>query len=112
MQEPIMQVLETQKKKKTRESMTEETKTAWVYMVRCCDNSLYTGATTDLERRVEEHNSSSSRTKYTRSRQPVELVWAMTCPNMSFALSFEAFLKTLSKAEKEAVIVMTKESKG
>jgi putative endonuclease len=47
-----------------------------VYMVRCADRSLYTGITTDLTRRLQEHNSVKSRTKYTRSRRPVSLVYS------------------------------------
>ena len=47
----------------------------YTYIVRCCDNTLYTGWTTDLDRRMEAHNSGKG-AKYTRSRRPVELIYA------------------------------------
>ena len=48
---------------------------AYVYIVRCADGSLYTGYTTDPERRLSEHNTKGRGAKYTRSRQPVSLVY-------------------------------------
>ena len=47
----------------------------YVYLVRCSDNSIYTGITVDIERRVIEHNTSKKGAKYTRTRQPVKLVY-------------------------------------
>ena len=47
----------------------------YTYIVKCCDNTLYTGWTTDLDRRIEAHNSGKG-AKYTRSRRPVELIYA------------------------------------
>jgi putative endonuclease len=47
----------------------------WVYMVRCEDDSLYTGLTTDVPRRVQAHNREAKGARYTRARRPVTLVW-------------------------------------
>ena len=50
---------------------------AWhLYVVRCSDGTLYTGVTTDLDRRLHEHNVTKRGAKYTRTRRPVELVWS------------------------------------
>jgi len=48
----------------------------YVYMLQCEDNTLYTGITTNLDRRVEEHNSSNKGSKYTRARRPVKLIYS------------------------------------
>jgi putative endonuclease len=71
----------------------------FVYVVRCRDGSLYTGATNDVTRRVAAHNAGPG-ARYTRSRGPVELVWKRRAVDKSAALSFEARLKRLSRAEK------------
>jgi putative endonuclease len=76
----------------------------FVYMLRCADNSLYTGITTDLSRRTDEHNGAKSVTKYTRARQPVELVYQEVATTRSEAGQREAALKKLTKKEKEALI--------
>lgn len=47
----------------------------YVYIAECSDKSLYTGITTDIDRRISEHNNSNKGAKYTKSRQPVELVY-------------------------------------
>ena len=79
-------------------------KSWFVYVVRCKDNSLYTGITTDISRRVKEHNTSKRGAKYTRSRRPVRLVHEMKVLNRSEALKLEYKFKQLKKAEKEAII--------
>ena len=70
-----------------------------VYMVRCCDGSLYTGITTDVPKRVAAHNSGKG-AKYTRSRKPVELVYAEDCGDHSSALKREAAIKALTRDKK------------
>ena len=76
--------------------------TIWyVYLVRCSDDSLYCGITTDLRRRLEEHNSSPLGARYTRSRRPVTLAWYASCSNRGAASREEYRLKKLSKEEKE-----------
>ena len=79
----------------------------FVYMLRCADNSLYTGITTDVLRRVAEHNGLGAKgagAKYTRMRQPVELVYQERQANRSQAGKRELALKRLSKAEKERLV--------
>lgn len=73
-------------------------------MVRCADGTLYTGYTTDVRRREAAHNAGKG-AKYTRSRLPVQLVWAEQCPDKSAALRREYALKQLSRREKLALIV-------
>jgi len=77
----------------------------YVYMVRCADNSLYTGITKSLSKRVAEHNSSGKAcAKYTRTRQPVTLVYYEQHDSRSLATRREVDIKHLSKAQKEALI--------
>ena len=75
----------------------------WVYMLRCGDGSLYTGWTNDLERRVQTHAAGRG-ARYTRSRLPVELVYAEILSTKSEALRREAALKRLSRAKKLELI--------
>jgi len=72
----------------------------YVYIVKCSDNSLYTGITVDLERRVEEHNTSNKGAKYTKSRRPVHLVYSETQHDRSSASKRESAIKKLSRSEK------------
>ena len=58
----------------------------YLYILECADKTLYTGITTDLSRRVEEHNVSKLGAKYTCSRRPVKLVYSKTFRNRSLAL--------------------------
>ena len=74
-----------------------------VYIVRCADGTLYTGYTTDLRARVATHNAGKG-AAYTRSRLPVVLVHAESFETRSEALRREAFIKTLSRARKEALV--------
>lgn len=76
----------------------------FVYMLRCSDNSLYTGITTDVERRVKEHNEAKAGAKYTRAKRPVELVYEEQAESRSVALKREAQLKKLKKYEKEDLL--------
>ncbi len=71
-----------------------------LYMLRCRDGSLYTGITTDVQKRVAAHNTGKG-AKYTRSRKPVELVYQEDCEDHSHALRRELEMKALSKEEKE-----------
>lgn len=74
--------------------------TGWyVYMLRCRDDSLYTGYTDDVERRLAVHRSGKG-AKYTRSRLPVELVYREELPDKSAALRREAAIKKLPRAKK------------
>lgn len=80
----------------------------FVYMLRCADNSLYTGITTDVERRVDEHNGAKSITKYTRARQPVALVYKERVETRSEAGKREVALKKLKKEDKETLVKQRK----
>ncbi|WP_410765952.1 GIY-YIG nuclease family protein [Haloferax sp. DFSO60] len=71
----------------------------FVYMVECSDGSLYTGYTTDVERRVSEHNAGTG-AKYTRGRTPVELVHVEEYDSKSAAMSREYEIKQLSTKKK------------
>ncbi|GAA0477545.1 GIY-YIG nuclease family protein [Halococcus dombrowskii] len=71
-----------------------------VYIVECSDGSLYTGYTTDVERRVAEHNAGTG-AKYTRGRTPVELRHTETFESKGAALSREHEIKGLSRSRKE-----------
>ena len=77
----------------------------YVYVVRCSDNSLYTGIALDVVRRINEHNSHDALgAKYTRARRPVKLVYQETMSSRSEAGSREHAIKKLSKQEKENLI--------
>ena len=77
---------------------------AWyVYMLRCGDGSLYTGSTTDVERRLREHQGGTG-ARYTRSRPPVTLAYAEEAPDRSAAQRREAAIKKMSRAQKLKLI--------
>jgi putative endonuclease len=75
----------------------------YVYVLECADGSLYTGYTTDVERRVAEHNAGEG-AKYTRGRTPVEVVHVEAFDTRSAAMSREHGIKQLSRAAKERLI--------
>ncbi|WP_331235459.1 GIY-YIG nuclease family protein [Natronorarus salvus] len=74
-----------------------------VYVVECADGSLYTGYTTDVERRIGEHNAGEG-AKYTRPRRPVTLRYTESFASRSAAMSREHAIKGLSRAEKERLV--------
>lgn len=76
----------------------------YLYILKCADKTLYTGITTDLDRRLMEHNTSKKGAKYTSARQPVEIVYSKRFKNRSNASKEEARIKKLTKAEKLAMI--------
>lgn len=80
--------------------------TDWtVYILRCSDNSLYTGITRDLDRRLNEHNYDDRlAAAYTRSRRPVRLVYEETHIDRSSASKREAVIKKMTHKEKEKII--------
>lgn len=77
--------------------------TWYLYILRCGDGSLYTGITTDVDRRLEAHRSGHG-AKYTRGRGPLTLLYREVCGSHSDALKRELAVKHLSRAEKEALI--------
>ena len=77
---------------------------AWVYLLWCrADDTLYTGWTNDLERRLDAHRAGAA-SRYTRSRLPVELALAVPMPDASAARREEARIKRLTRAGKLALI--------
>ena len=75
----------------------------YVYVLRCADNTLYTGYTTDVERRVREHKRGDG-AKYTRGRTPVDLVHVEAFDSKSAAMSREAEIKGYGKGRKERLV--------
>lgn len=76
-----------------------------VYIVRCADDSLYTGIARDLERRIAEHNADNGLgASYTRSRRPVTLAYREAAADRSAASKREYQIKQLSRAQKLALI--------
>ena len=75
----------------------------WVYVLRCADGTLYTGYTTDVDRRVAEHGDGEG-AKYTRGRTPIELVHVEGYASRSAALSREHEIKTFSRRRKLRLI--------
>lgn len=75
----------------------------YTYIVKCRDGSLYTGWTTNVERRIKEHNEGRG-AKYTNSRRPVELVYYETFETKIEAMKREYAIKQLSREEKEKLI--------
>ena len=77
----------------------------YVYLVRCKDSTLYCGQTNNLEKRIEEHNLSKTKSaKYTRGRKPVMLVYFEQVNTISLALKRECEIKKLTKAQKEILV--------
>lgn len=76
----------------------------YTYMVRCSDDSLYTGYTTDLGRRIKAHNTGRAGAKYTRSRRPVELVYYEKFATRHDALVREAQIKKLTRQQKQKLV--------
>ncbi|WP_135305750.1 GIY-YIG nuclease family protein [Haloarcula amylovorans] len=75
----------------------------YTYVLRCSDGSFYTGYTTDVERRVREHDDGDG-AKYTRGRTPVELVHVERFESKSAAMSREYEIKQFSRARKERLV--------
>ncbi len=80
---------------------------SFVYIVMCADGTLYTGWTTDLERRVLEHNQGKKGSRYTRAKRPVRLVYSETFESRIAAMQREAQIKKLSRAQKLKLIADT-----
>jgi putative endonuclease len=85
-------------------NMTTTSDGEWfVYMLRCADDSLYTGITTDVNRRGQQHNAGTA-SRYTRGRLPIRVVYEEILTSRSLALKREAAIKALSRMEKESLI--------
>lgn len=76
----------------------------YLYILKCADKTLYTGITTDLKRRIIEHNDTKLGAKYTSARRPVKMVYSKKFKNRSLASKVEALIKKLKKPEKLELI--------
>ncbi|MBU0505512.1 GIY-YIG nuclease family protein [bacterium] len=81
--------------------MVKETYT--IYILKCCDKSLYTGITNDLEKRLSDHALGKG-SKYVRSRLPFKLIYSEPAPSKSDALKRECAIKELTRDEKLALV--------
>jgi putative endonuclease len=86
--------------------MSEAPPVAWVYLLRCADDSLYCGWTTDPERRLRQHQAGTA-SRYTKRRRPVEYALLIEAADRSAALREEARIKKLTRAEKLALVQKT-----
>jgi putative endonuclease len=76
---------------------------AYVYLLRCADGTLYCGWTTDPQRRLLQHERGTA-SRYTRSRRPVQLVWTRECADRSEAMREEVRIKRLPARAKRALL--------
>lgn len=76
----------------------------YLYILKCRDRTLYTGITTDLRRRIREHNEGGLGAKYTRGRRPVRLVYSVIFKSRSSAMKEEFRIKKLARREKSKII--------
>jgi putative endonuclease len=82
----------------------------WVYVLRCRDGTLYTGITTDPDRRLAQHNAGTA-SKYTRSRRPVAMAYREVAKGHGAALRREIAIKKLSRAAKDSFIASQRRRK-
>jgi putative endonuclease len=76
----------------------------FVYLVECCDKTLYCGTTNNLNKRLHAHNNLKSGAKYTRTRRPVKLIYFESFATKSLAMRREYAIKNLSKVEKQNLV--------
>ncbi len=74
-----------------------------LYILECCDGSFYTGVTTDINRRLREHQAGKA-SRYTRTRRPVVLAYREECGSRAVSLSRECAVKSLSRQGKEELV--------
>jgi len=92
-----------EKEKGKKKSLTEK----WfLYILRCQDNSFYTGVTKDLERRFKMHESGKA-SRYTRSRRPVEMIYQEAVGTRAEALVRECAVKALTRKQKQKLVLST-----
>ncbi len=99
-----MSLFDKIEKKYNRENKLKERQMHWVYIVQCSDGTYYTGYTTDLNRRIKEHNESKKGAKYTRVRRPVTLQYFESYGSRQEACRREYEIKQLSRKQKEKLI--------
>lgn len=79
-------------------------KLSYIYILKCSDNSYYTGVTTNLEKRFQEHKHGFYKESYTYKRRPLSLVFYASFTDINLAIEKEKQIKKWSKAKKEALI--------
>lgn len=83
--------------------MKPSEKSYTLYILKCSDDTYYTGIALDVEKRLSEHNSSDKGAKYTRHRRPVTLMYRELCSDKSSALKRERAIKRMKRSAKEAL---------
>lgn len=83
--------------------MKSSEKAYTLYILKCSDDTYYTGIAIDVEKRLSEHNSSDKGAKYTRSRRPLTLMYQERCSDKSSALKRELAIKRMKRTAKEAL---------
>jgi len=83
--------------------MKSSEKSYTLYILKCSDDTYYTGIAIDVEKRVHEHNTSDKGAKYTRYRRPVTLMYQESCSDKSTALKRERAVKRMKRSNKEAL---------
>ncbi len=84
------------------------TKRYFVYIILCANQAYYTGYTTDLKRRWQEHLDGSNKSKFTRAFKAISLCQSWELPNKSCAMKAESYIKKLSHAQKKTLIANPK----
>ena len=89
-----------------KDDPTEKSETFWVYILECSNNTYYTGYTNNLQKRYKSHQDGTGKCKYTRSFKPIRIAqsWEIH-EGKAHAMKIERFIKSLSRAEKEKIIV-------
>lgn len=87
-----------------KKTESESVTTWFVYMIRTAGGQLYTGITTDVQRRLDEHTSGSKGARFLRGKGPLELVWQCSVPDRSVASRLEYRIKQLSRKDKHRLL--------
>jgi len=104
MKPPYRRMLRVMEAKEEQPGPNAPAGTNWsLYILGCADGSFYTGVSTDIDRRLQEHQEGKA-SRYTRTRRPVVLVYREECGTRSQALSRECAVKSLSRCRKEELI--------
>lgn len=90
--------------RKQKEQNESVVKTWFVYIVQCKDDTLYVGSTSNIQKRIREHNHSKRGAHYTKIRRPVRLVYVEVCETYSEVRKKEAAFKALTRTEKRDLI--------
>ncbi len=81
-------------------------KSYWIYILLCKNGAFYTGYTSDLSRRFEEHLAGTAKCKYTRSFKPIKIAQSWQVNDLKMAMRLENHIKKLNRQEKERLIAL------